>query len=78
MGEPTLIRSSRLSGTDDSDCAEWDVSHCKVEPPIGESGHYAVCALVGNLMGRYRAANAGTGEWVSDIPGPWFICLCVH
>ena len=54
------------------------MSHCKVESPIGESGHYAVCVLVGNLMGRYRAVNAGTGEWVSDIPGPWFICLCVH
>ena len=37
MGEPTPFRSSRLSGTGDSDCAEWDVSHCKAELSTGKS-----------------------------------------
>ena len=37
MGEPTPIRSSRLSGTGDSDCAEWDVLHCKAELSTSKS-----------------------------------------
>ena len=37
VGAPTPLRSSRLSGTDGSECVEWGVSHCKAESSISES-----------------------------------------